>query len=326
MKLSIIIPIYNAEKTLSRCLESIHKQSYTDYEVIMVNDGSKDKSEIICKEITQKDKRFRYFSQENAGPGAARNHGIDEAKGEFIIFVDADDWVEKGYLTTIMAPENDGYDAVIWGFTEEWKERSAVITPKAEAGNEYNTVLQTIYKLKQAVQYGMSWNCRFRLDTLHKHDIRMPLDVKLHEDCIFTNWYFQHIQSLRVLAHSGYHYVHPEGESLCTRRFYPSDETYSMALQMYKSVEPWINLDNLGNYEIYNYLSKLSLSVLDMYKCQDNPKKDFRQRMQRIAFVKAETSRFYSRLKGRRKKTHYLFRFMPVIVIGLIYRWTNRKS
>ncbi len=97
-KISVIIPAYNSEKYISSCLNSIINQSFDDFEVIVINDGSCDKTGEIALEYAKKDKRIKYFSQKNKGPSSARNLGIKEAKGEYILFVDCDDWLNSDYL------------------------------------------------------------------------------------------------------------------------------------------------------------------------------------------------------------------------------------
>ena len=96
--ISIIVPIYNVEKWIDRCLSSIQKQSYEDFEVLLIDDGSCDNSDDICKEYTEKDKRFKYLKKNNGGLSDARNYGIDRAKGKYLIFIDGDDYVEKNYV------------------------------------------------------------------------------------------------------------------------------------------------------------------------------------------------------------------------------------
>lgn len=97
-KISIIVPVYKVEKYLHRCLDSIVAQTFTDWECILVDDGSPDGSGKICDEYAEKDGRFKVFHQENQGVSAARNKGLDNAKGEWIGFVDSDDWVSKEYF------------------------------------------------------------------------------------------------------------------------------------------------------------------------------------------------------------------------------------
>lgn len=100
--ISIVIPIYNAEKYLEECLNSIKNQTYKNFEVIMVNDGSKDESETICKRFSEDDSRFRYFTKSNGGVSSARNLGLDNVKGDFITFIDSDDWIAEKHLELLI--------------------------------------------------------------------------------------------------------------------------------------------------------------------------------------------------------------------------------
>lgn len=99
--ISIIIPIYNAEQYLRRTAECIRNQTYMDFEVLLINDGSRDHSEAICREIEQADPRFRTITQSNKGVSAARNHGLQEANGAYIAFLDADDMIPENYLEAL---------------------------------------------------------------------------------------------------------------------------------------------------------------------------------------------------------------------------------
>ena len=100
--ISIIIPVYNVEIYIEQCLDSIKKQSYQNFEVIIVNDGSQDNTESICKKIAQSDARFKYFSKENGGVSSARNFGLDNANGHYITFIDGDDWVDPNHLEILI--------------------------------------------------------------------------------------------------------------------------------------------------------------------------------------------------------------------------------
>lgn len=102
-KISVIVPVYNAEKYLHRCIDSILAQTFTDFELLLIDDGSKDHSGSICDEYAKKDSRVRVFHKENGGVSSARNTGIAESKGEWITFVDADDWVDETFLEEMMA-------------------------------------------------------------------------------------------------------------------------------------------------------------------------------------------------------------------------------
>ena len=100
--ISVIIPVYNAENYLEQCLNSIKNQTYKNFEVIIVNDGSKDNTEVICKRFSEDDSRFRYFTKSNGGVSSARNFGLDNANGHYITFIDGDDWVEHNHLEILI--------------------------------------------------------------------------------------------------------------------------------------------------------------------------------------------------------------------------------
>ena len=104
--ISVIIPIYNTEKYLCQCIESVLIQSYPKFELLLINDGSKDRSGEICDEYAKKDNRIKVFHKENGGVSSARNLGLDNANGDYICFIDADDYVGKRYLE-IHLPDND---------------------------------------------------------------------------------------------------------------------------------------------------------------------------------------------------------------------------
>ena len=114
-KISIIIPIYNSEKYLTHCLDSILKQTYQDFEVILVNDGSTDNSAKICDNYTITDARFKVIHKQNQGVSIARNTGISYAKGEYISFIDSDDWIENDYLKNMINVADSSSDIIISG-------------------------------------------------------------------------------------------------------------------------------------------------------------------------------------------------------------------
>lgn len=113
-KISVIIPVYNAEATLRRCVDSVLSQTFTDFECLLINDGSKDKSGEICDEYAARDSRIGVFHKENGGVSSARNVGLDNATGEWIAFVDSDDWAGEKYLESFS--EYLDADLIISGF------------------------------------------------------------------------------------------------------------------------------------------------------------------------------------------------------------------
>ena len=120
--ISVIVPVYNVERYLEECLNSIQQQSYTDIEVILVNDGSTDHSKTICERYCEEDSRFYFLNQTNQGQSVARNVGVAASKGEFIAFVDSDDIIQKNYLEKLIQYMTEEVDIVESNFTVSKKD------------------------------------------------------------------------------------------------------------------------------------------------------------------------------------------------------------
>ena len=115
--ISIIVPVYKAEKYLHKCVDSLLEQTFTDFEILLVDDGSPDKSGEICDEYAEKDSRIRVFHKENGGVSSARNLALDNAKGEFVMFLDSDDWLDNVCLDVCINTINDNVlDVLQFGF------------------------------------------------------------------------------------------------------------------------------------------------------------------------------------------------------------------
>ena len=116
MLFSIIIPVYNLEKYLRECVDSILTQTFTDFELILVDDGTKDKSGIICDEYAKKDERVKVIHQENAGQAVARNTGTDIAQGEYIIYIDSDDYIcDSAFLSKLAEKTKNQTEVILYG-------------------------------------------------------------------------------------------------------------------------------------------------------------------------------------------------------------------
>lgn len=125
VKVSIIVPIYNAEKYLHRCVDSLLAQDFSDYEILLIDDGSLDASSKICDDYAQKECKVKVFHQKNSGVAAARQLGIEQAQGEYTIHVDADDWVDAAMLKELWSKAEDTKaDMVICDYFEEYQNKT----------------------------------------------------------------------------------------------------------------------------------------------------------------------------------------------------------
>ena len=200
---SIIVPVYNVELYLGECIESILNQTYETFELLLVNDGSKDSSGEICDEYAQKDPRIRVIHKENEGPSATRNRGIEEAEGEFIVFVDSDDKIKEEMLEK-MVRAMDGYhtDLAICGFErfrDDWKQNSR-ISPYSLVIFQSQRELASVYNKPATNLFGVSiWAKMYRVEIIQEHNIRFQTDIDYEEDCCFNLEYFRHIETVAVL-------------------------------------------------------------------------------------------------------------------------------
>lgn len=215
-KISIIIPIYNVEKYLSKCIDSILIQTYRDFELLLIDDGSKDKSGEICDTYAKMDNRVKVFHKDNGGVSSARNYGICKAVGDWISFVDSDDWVEKECYSTLMDDDKVA-DLTYFGCCCCYIDGSrTVFSPCDFFSTNKNNIEKHLALLKdnnQKFEYlGYTWNKLFKKELIDKYNIRFVEDLAMREDELFTLSYARYIDSLRVKSSVLYNYrVIPTG-------------------------------------------------------------------------------------------------------------------
>ncbi len=204
---SIIVPVYNVEKYLRKCLDSIINQTYHNIEIILVDDGSKDSSGLICDEYARKDDRIFVYHRNNYGPGAARNYGIKKAKGKYLTFVDSDDWVESNYVETISREMT--CDLLYFGMIaiKEKEEPYKYIIPQIDNNLSIEEGLyQMLINQNSYFDFVMTQNKCYQKEIIDRYDISYPEDILHSEDEIFTLRYFLHVQSVKCIDDILYNY------------------------------------------------------------------------------------------------------------------------
>ena len=203
MTVSIIIPVYNSEKYLQACLDSVLSQTFTDFEVLLVDDGSKDGSGVICDAYAAKDSRIRVLHKENGGVSSARNHGIDNARGEFIVFADSDDRMTNVYLEHLMQSDAD----LVLSGVQKFGEKDTVRMParRDDFGIDgiavhWNTPAEMNYL------YCYTWAKRFRTDIIRAHGIRFDESLFFSEDMCFNMRYYYYAESFTEVPYPDYLY------------------------------------------------------------------------------------------------------------------------
>lgn len=203
--ISVIIPAYNAARTIRRCIQSVLDQIYTEWEMIIVDDGSKDDTLDICQSYD--DSRIRVLHKENGGVSSARNHGLKFAQGDYIAFIDSDDFIEADYLEHLS--QGLDYDIVISGFCYENTPESSSFHLKL-ANRE--AVGRELSKLINADQLCYPWGRLFKRSIIEQNHIRFNEKMRFAEDNVFNWEYLCHINSLRIdTTQKDYHKSSDEG-------------------------------------------------------------------------------------------------------------------
>lgn len=212
--ISIIVPVYNAEKTLSRCVNSILNQTFQIWELLLIDDGSIDKSGKICDKYAEFDNRVKVFHRKNQGVSATRNFGIKNSIGKYITFIDSDDEVVKSYLSVLY--ENiQGTDIVFFFSKWIYKDNSQVeILLNNFNSNEQNAIEKEIALMMDNKTghdlLGFAWNKMFKSSIIKEHHLEFIENLIISEDEIFTLDYCRYVKQLKVISFSLYYYYKNE--------------------------------------------------------------------------------------------------------------------
>lgn len=234
MYISVIVPVYNAEKWLDECLQSILAQTFTDFELLLINDGSSDRSDEICRRYALADNRIRLFNISNSGVSAARNLGLDNACGERIVFVDADDTVTPDHLERFVSADAGDCGIVYCSMNEE--HRGRVKTRRLQdvrIGNDAVSCKRVAASLMRSRAFGWTCNKMFSRALIERLALRFERGLNYAEDEVFTIRYYAYIDSVTICSRPTYNYRYV-ASSLLHRGVAP--EQYVAVRQMIASL------------------------------------------------------------------------------------------
>lgn len=207
-KIAIIVTIYNTEQTLPKCLDSIVAQSFTDWEAILVDDGSTDSSGKICDEYAAKDSRFKVIHQENGGNSFAMNTGLAHVNSEWVTFCDADDWAFDTWLENFRSIENDESDVLIQGF--ETDKPLWIGVPRTSYGIDFQGNPQEAFsKLREENILGYIWCKAYRLSNLRKNNLSFDSNITFKQDEEFFMRFLCTARQITCTSKKGYFYYVP---------------------------------------------------------------------------------------------------------------------
>lgn len=215
---SLIIPVYNAEKYLRRCLTSAMEQTFQDMEIIVVNDGSTDSSLEICREYQQMDSRFRIINKENTGVSDSRNQAIAAAKGEYLQFMDSDDWLTPDATESFVhAAQKYDCDLVIADF---YRVDKAVFTEKQHIRERGLLTREQFaeYMMQDPADfyYGVLWNKLYRRSIVTEHQLSMDAELRWCEDFLFNLSFIRHAERFTAIQTPIYYYMKRKGSLVST--------------------------------------------------------------------------------------------------------------
>lgn len=259
-KISVIIPAYNVERYLSRCLNSVLSQTFKDFEIVVVNDGSSDRTGEICDEYASVDKRIRIVHKENEGVSIARNIGIENAQGEWCCFIDSDDWVESQYLENFDIDNNSDSQLIMQSFVidnEIKKITTKVLLPDV-VFKEPSSVVDFLERLP-GVHNGFIWHRLFRLDIIKNRKLNFPQGFSFAEDGWFFLDYMQTVKKIVSSSKIGNHYIIRNG-SLTSKHCAYSFSIYKELLEHY--------IESLNSFVIPQKRVEPHFQMIKRYACR----------------------------------------------------------
>lgn len=268
MKFSVIIPVYNCEKTLHISVESIMAQTFQDWELILVNDGSSDNSRVMCNEYAVKDSRIQVVNQNNAGPASARNSGMQHAKGEYLFFCDADDYLVEQAFEVLVGRLGRAADIVFFGYSDVMIEHEEFVVINQHQLNYRQIESNEDFKkeflaLDKAAYTYPVWNKVYRTEFVKECGAQFPSGVNIAEDFVFNIQLYTRARYIVVLDYCFYNYIHHKNS--ITNSFKASKMNNIEYVYLY-------TIEHLGNWHqemrnrLHNaYIRDISVFINNMF-------------------------------------------------------------
>ena len=278
MNISFIIPVYNCKDYLSACVDSIRSSGVPDYEILLIDDGSTDDSGVLCEELAARFPELRVIHQANGGASAARNRGLREAKGEKILFFDADDSVDAAAVGRILTdPRCEAADLTVFGMTFDYYRKGkcyrqdALFYPgdRILRKQDWGSALAELYVCNSLSPL---WNKVFKREILLRHGLELNRELFLYEDFDFVLRYMQHCDSVWNVPEAVYHYRQAEDEGNAKRRLARIEslpvflKTIEESLSCLRSGNPFIREAEAQKIlqQLYLVLAREKIAVSDL--------------------------------------------------------------
>lgn len=210
IKVSVIVPLYNAENFAKRCIESVLLQSFSNYELILIDDGSKDNTGAICDQYAAKDNRIRVIHKKNGGVSSARNEGLNIAQGEWVTFLDADDWIEPNFLSIVEESSDNSVDWIFGQWRTVWNKGRMNEINDQEKETEFKNWddIKNIWNEIANVDIcRCPWGKFFRRSIIEDNNLRFDQNLTYGEDTVFNYQFLTKIKGLKLSNTDNAHYI-----------------------------------------------------------------------------------------------------------------------
>ena len=323
---SIIVPAYNTGATIRRCVDSIIAQSCENWELILVDDGSKDITSDIVDEYARMDERIRAIHIPNGGVSRARNVGLQHAKGEYVMFVDSDDWIEPDYRSQVEKHREDDADIYMMSSTQDCMNEEARILYSSIKGSpvyrliDSEAVSSELGYMIETLNMEACWSKSFRLDFVRKHGIKFHEEMIVFEDYCFVLQCLLHKSKISLVPYVGYHYMTNVDYNPVVRRkyrdLYPSIHSLFLILE---------RLDETLNPDAYSHevLMRIMTSKISVVLLQSLYAKSFENRVKPFKLIHTDSvlNRHLGdvmRYGGGKRRLQYRFMCLRLYFISYI--------
>lgn len=305
MKFSIIMPVYNVEEYVEKSIRSVLNQTYKNFELIIVNDGTTDNSMKIVSEFQKKDKRIKAYNKKNGGLSSARNYGLKYATGEYICFIDSDDYIENNFLYTLNQELlEQKYDLIIFGYSIDKVDNEDKIIEEndvVEKLQKFNRLKKDKLQFENISTIGYAWNKCYKHEIIKNNNLLYEEGTSYIEDIIFNCNFIKNSNTIKIIQEALYHYIQRERETLGRKSYNNMLQLDLRYSQQLKGILSSVNYSkkeiNKTTYQTLFDRFKWSINIVTMDKSISKNK--------RISIIK----KYFLYLKENYKKisSHVIF-------------------
>jgi len=307
---SVILPAYNVEKYIAKSISSVLAQTFTDFELLVIIDGSPDNSKSVAESFS--DKRISIFEKENGGLSDARNYGLKRAKGKYVYFMDSDDWIEQDLLEqTVDVLEKEDRDFVVFGYTQDDEDENGRVVSQSKMLPQTELLTKgrdsSLSKDLLGI-FGYAWNKVYKREFLINNNFYFEKGISLVEDILFNSLLYKQANEIRIINNSYYHYINRQIPTLIKKFHKDSFELKLWKLsRLSEFFDEW-NFTNTKNLLAYVQVQSIRYCVHNLFSFKND-----------LSFL--QKRRFIKKMIVHPKTREFITFFQPKNNSGRLYKF-----